>query len=34
VADGHPEIYNVTVFELGNEQENPQVGLLFFCDFQ
>lgn len=22
-ADGHPDIYNVTVFELGNEQYNP-----------
>ena len=22
-ADGHPQPYNITVFELGNEQYNP-----------
>eukprot|EP00047_Mylnosiga_fluctuans_P024921 m.176110 g.176110 ORF g.176110 m.176110 type:complete len:817 (+) comp9956_c0_seq3:6-2456(+) len=22
-ADGHPDVYNITVFELGNEQYNP-----------
>ena len=22
-ADGHPSVYNVTIFELGNEQYNP-----------
>lgn len=27
IADGHPSVYNVTVFELGNEQYNP-----FFVD--
>ena len=27
IADGHPTVYNVTAFELGNEQHNP-----FFVD--
>ena len=23
IADGHPAPYNISIFELGNEQENP-----------